>query len=127
LVCRMSPKQIWSWWLAMAAALLFSQCNVAWRSFLWARGSGCQSFDSPWYFISTKCGSNISARILTHRGHAVCFCTLVAILIQILSLYLTLHMHTRSKTPVDLTSHQYICTGETLSELNMPKELRAII
>jgi hypothetical protein len=29
------------------AALLFSQCNVAWRTYPWARGSGCQSFDSP--------------------------------------------------------------------------------
>jgi hypothetical protein len=27
-------------------ALLFMQCNVAWRSFVWARGSVCQSFDS---------------------------------------------------------------------------------
>jgi hypothetical protein len=26
-------------------ALLFSQCNVVWRSFPWARGSQCQSFD----------------------------------------------------------------------------------
>jgi hypothetical protein len=27
--------------VAVAAAHLFSQCNVAWRSFLQARGSGC--------------------------------------------------------------------------------------
>jgi hypothetical protein len=25
--------------------LLLSQCNVAWRCFVWARGSGCESFD----------------------------------------------------------------------------------
>jgi hypothetical protein len=33
LVCCMSPKQVWSWQLVVAAALLFSQCNVVWRSF----------------------------------------------------------------------------------------------
>jgi hypothetical protein len=34
--------------LAVAvAALLFSQCNVAWRRYPWARSSGCQTFDSP--------------------------------------------------------------------------------
>jgi hypothetical protein len=32
-------------------ALLFSQCNVAWRSFVQAGGSGCQSFDSSWCFL----------------------------------------------------------------------------
>jgi hypothetical protein len=36
-------------------ALLFSQYNVAWRSFIWAR-----SFDSFWCFISAKCGFSIS-------------------------------------------------------------------
>jgi hypothetical protein len=80
LVSQMSPKQVWRWQLAAAAALLFSQCNVAWRNFLWARGSGCQSFDSPWCFISAKCGSSISARFLIHRAPAVCYCTLAAIL-----------------------------------------------
>jgi hypothetical protein len=45
-------------------ALLFSQCNVAWRSFLQPRGSGCQSFDSSWCFVSMKCDSSISARFL---------------------------------------------------------------
>jgi hypothetical protein len=62
-----------------ARALLFSQCNMAWRSFLRARGSGCWSFDSPWCFISSKCGSSISARLLIHGAHTACFCTLVAI------------------------------------------------
>jgi hypothetical protein len=76
----MSPKQVWSWHLVVAGALLFSQCNMAWRNFLWAMGSGCWSFDSPWCFISTKCGSSISAKFLTHRVHTVCFCTLNAIL-----------------------------------------------
>jgi hypothetical protein len=37
-----------------AEALLFSQCNVAWRSFVWAGGSGCQSFDSSGFFFSAK-------------------------------------------------------------------------
>jgi hypothetical protein len=41
LFCQMSPKQFWSLGLAAVAALLFSQCNVAWRSSVWARGSGC--------------------------------------------------------------------------------------
>jgi hypothetical protein len=31
--------------------LLFTQCNVVWRSFLWARGSGCQSFASFFFFF----------------------------------------------------------------------------
>jgi hypothetical protein len=32
--------------VAAVAAFLFSQCNMAWRSFPRARGSGCQNFDS---------------------------------------------------------------------------------
>jgi hypothetical protein len=63
-----------------AGTLLFSWCNVVWRSFIWARGSGCQSFDSSWCFIATKCGSSISARFLIYGAQTVCFCTLVAIL-----------------------------------------------
>jgi hypothetical protein len=61
-------------------ALLFSQCNLAWRSFPQARGSGCWNFDSPCCFISAKCGSSVSARLWSFGAHAVCFCTLVAIL-----------------------------------------------
>jgi hypothetical protein len=38
---------------AEVAALKFSQCNVLWGSFPWARGSGCQKFDSGWCFLST--------------------------------------------------------------------------
>jgi hypothetical protein len=59
LACWMSPKQVWSQCLAVVGALLFSQCNVAWRSFPWARGSGCWSFDSPCCFISAKCSLSI--------------------------------------------------------------------
>jgi hypothetical protein len=59
---------------------MFSQCKVAWRSFLWAMGSGCGSFDCPLCFIYAKCKSSISARFLIHGAHAVCFCILVAIL-----------------------------------------------
>jgi hypothetical protein len=62
------------------AAHLFSQCNIVWRSFPRARGSECQKFDSPWCFISAKCGSSVSARFWSHGAHAVCFCTLVTIL-----------------------------------------------
>jgi hypothetical protein len=64
----------------LVAAHLFSQCNVAWRRFLKARGSECQSFDSPWCFISIKCGSSVSARFLSHTTYVVCLCTLVTIL-----------------------------------------------
>jgi hypothetical protein len=60
--------------------LLFSQCNVVWRSFAQAGGSGCQSFDFSWWFFSAKCGSSISAKFLIYGAHAVCFCPLVAIL-----------------------------------------------
>jgi hypothetical protein len=63
-----------------AAALLFSQCNVAWRSFPWARDSGCQSFDFPCCFISAKCGSSVSERYWSLGVHAVCFYALVIIL-----------------------------------------------
>jgi hypothetical protein len=37
-----------------AGALLVSQCNMAWRSFVQAEGSGCQSFASSWWFFSAK-------------------------------------------------------------------------
>jgi hypothetical protein len=63
-----------------AGALLFSQCNVAWSSFVQAGGSGCLCFDSSWCFFSAKCSSSASARVLIYRAHTVCFCTLVAIL-----------------------------------------------
>jgi hypothetical protein len=80
LAYQMSPKQVWSQSLAAAVAHLFSQYNVVWRCFVQARSSGCWSFDSPWCFNPAKCGSSISARFLIHGAHAVCFCTLVAIL-----------------------------------------------
>jgi hypothetical protein len=80
LVCWISPKQVWGWCLVVVVSLLFSQCSVAWRRFLQARGSWSWSFDSPCCFISTKCGSSISARFLIHRAHIVWFCALVAIL-----------------------------------------------
>jgi hypothetical protein len=53
---------------------------MVWRSFVQARGLVCQSFDSSWCFISTKCGSSISAKFLIYGAQAVCFFTLVAIL-----------------------------------------------
>jgi hypothetical protein len=61
-------------------ALLFSQCNVVWRSFVQAGGSGCWSFDASWCFFSAKCGSRVLAKFLIYRAHAVCFCPLVTIL-----------------------------------------------
>jgi hypothetical protein len=76
----MSPKQVCSWHLVTAGALMFPQHNVAWRSFIWVRGSGCLSFGSPSCFISTKCDSSVLAIFLIHGAHAVCFCDLVTIL-----------------------------------------------
>jgi hypothetical protein len=32
-------------------ALLFPQCNMVWRSFVWAGGLVCQSFDFSWCFF----------------------------------------------------------------------------
>jgi hypothetical protein len=47
LICwSASPKQIWNWPLAGMEALLVSHCNVAWRSFVWAGGSGYRIFAS---------------------------------------------------------------------------------
>jgi hypothetical protein len=69
----------------------FSQCNVVWRSFLWARHSGCWSLDSPWCFISAKCASSVSARFWSHGAHAFWFCTLVTILDLIFSFLRSLH------------------------------------
>jgi hypothetical protein len=65
------------WWVAAAwgwAACLLFQCIVAWRSLPQARGSGCQSFSSPWCFASAKNVSSISARSLINGGHAACVC-----------------------------------------------------
>jgi hypothetical protein len=61
-------------------SLLFSQCNMAWRSFVWAGGSGCWSFANSWWFFPAKCGSSILARFLIYGAHTVCFLPLVAIL-----------------------------------------------
>jgi hypothetical protein len=63
-------------------APLFSQCFVAWRSLPQARGSECQSFNSPWCFTSAKCGSSVSVSSLIHRAYAVCIYVPVAILYQ---------------------------------------------
>jgi hypothetical protein len=62
-----------------AEVLLFSQCNVMWRSFVQAGGLGCQSFASWWVF-SAMCGCSVSAIFLICRAQAVCFLPLVAIL-----------------------------------------------
>jgi hypothetical protein len=57
-----------------------SWCIVAWRRLPRARGSGCQSFNSPWCFTLTKHGSSFSARSLIHTAHAVYVCVPFAIL-----------------------------------------------
>jgi hypothetical protein len=55
--------------ISQAGALLFSQCNVVWRSFVQAGGSECQNFASSSWFFSAKCGSSISANFLIYRAH----------------------------------------------------------
>jgi hypothetical protein len=75
--CLLSRIGAGVWWCRSPPV---SQCNMARRSFVWARGSGCPSFDSSWYFISTKCGSSLSARFLIYGAHVFCFCILVVIL-----------------------------------------------
>jgi hypothetical protein len=61
-------------------ALLISQCNMAWRSFVQPGGSGCQCFAYSWWFFSAKCGSSISARFFICGDHTVYFIPLVTIL-----------------------------------------------
>jgi hypothetical protein len=60
-----------------SGALLVSQYNIVWRSFVWA---GDQGFASSWWFFPTECGSSILARFLIYRGHAVCFLPLLILL-----------------------------------------------
>jgi hypothetical protein len=52
---------------------------MAWRSLPQAKGSGCQSFNSPWHFTSTKCDFSVSARSLIQGANTVCICVPVAI------------------------------------------------
>jgi hypothetical protein len=54
-------------------ALLFSQYDVPWGSFVWAGGSGCWNFDSSCCFFSVKCGCSVLVRFLILGGHCVCF------------------------------------------------------
>jgi hypothetical protein len=63
------PAAVWGWQPTCSL-----KCIMAWRRFPQARGSECQSFNSPWCFTSAKCGSSISARSLIHAPHAVCIC-----------------------------------------------------
>jgi hypothetical protein len=66
LVCWMSPSRLGAGVCGMGA-LLFSQCNMVWRSFVQAGGSGCQIFYSSLCSFSAKCGSSVSARFLIYR------------------------------------------------------------
>jgi hypothetical protein len=61
-------------------ALLFSLCNMAWRSFVQAGCSGCRSFDSSWWFCFCQVWLSVSAKFLTYGAYPVCFCPLVTIL-----------------------------------------------
>jgi hypothetical protein len=55
---------------------------MAWRSFVWAEASGCQHFDSSWWYFSAKCGSGILAKFFIYGAHTVCFCPLDAMLLS---------------------------------------------
>jgi hypothetical protein len=61
-------------------ALLFSQCNVAWRGFVRAGVSGVRVLLLLGGIFSAKCGSSISTKFLIYGAHAVCFLPLVTIL-----------------------------------------------
>jgi hypothetical protein len=61
-------------------ALLFSQCNVAWRSFVQSGVRGVGVLLLLCGFFSAKCASSISARFLIYGAHTVCFLLLVVIL-----------------------------------------------
>jgi hypothetical protein len=70
---------------------LFSQCNMAWRSFVQAVGLGCRSFACSWWFFSAKC---VFSKILIYRAHAVCFLPLAAAILDPLSAFSSgTHIH----------------------------------
>jgi hypothetical protein len=73
-------------WAGRCAAHLFSQCIMAWRSLPWARGSGCQSFSSPWSLPQPSV-SPASHTSLIHVVHTVCVCVVVAILDLLVSCF----------------------------------------
>jgi hypothetical protein len=61
-------------------ALLFSLCNVVWRSFVQVGGLGVGVLLILGGVFSAKCGSTISARFLIYGAHTLCFVPLIAIL-----------------------------------------------
>jgi hypothetical protein len=78
----MSPEQFWSWRLVAQDPSCF--LSVTWHGEA-LYGLGVQGVEvlillGAFFFFSAKCGSSVSARFLIYRAHAVCFCTLVAIL-----------------------------------------------
>jgi hypothetical protein len=87
-------------------ALLLSQCNVSWRSFVWARGSGCLSFDYSWCFFPAKCGSSISTGFSIYRANTIFFCTLVAILDPPTPQFWSINLY-RWDTGIDPTFNNY--------------------
>jgi hypothetical protein len=95
-------------------ALLFSQCNVARRSFVQSGGSRYLSFDFSWCLFSAKCGSSISARYLICGAHAVCLCTLVAILDPPLLYILTFFIGT------GVCTHVLSLCGQVFYHLSLP-------
>jgi hypothetical protein len=97
-ICRMSPKQVWSWHLAMREPSCF-------LSVLWCGealyGLGIQGVEVlillGALFLPGVAGSSISARFLIYGTHAVCLYILVAILdpqkTEIRSLFFALYQN----------------------------------
>jgi hypothetical protein len=79
LVCQMTPKQVWSQRLAVLEPSCF--LHVMWcGEALYELEVDGVSFDSSWFFISTKCGSSVPAKFLIYGAHSVYFYALVAYL-----------------------------------------------
>jgi hypothetical protein len=61
------------WTFGSVGALMFSQCNVAWRSH---GGSGCQIFYSSWCFFFCQVWLQHLRKFFIYGAHSVCFCPL---------------------------------------------------
>jgi hypothetical protein len=81
LICQISPKQIWSWCLVEVVALLFSQYNVAWKSFLrlGIQVSGVEILILLGSLYQPSVSSASQQDFDSWRSQ-ICFCTLVTIL-----------------------------------------------
>jgi hypothetical protein len=80
LVCRMSPKQVWSKSLVVWESSYF--LSVMWcGEALYRLGvQGVEVLILLGAFFLSSVAPSVSARFLIYRAHAICFCTLVTIL-----------------------------------------------